>query len=71
MRSGLFIVYSLILAIGSALVGLVIGFIIAQPSAAIASILIVVGLGLLALATLIARRYRRRSRATNDDQASD
>ncbi len=59
MKRVLFIIYSCILAIGSALVGLVIGFMIMRPSATVASILVVIGLGLLVIAILIARRYRR------------
>jgi len=59
MKRVLFIIYSYILAIGSALVGLVIGFMIMRPSATVASILVVIGLGLLVIAILIARRYRR------------
>ena len=61
MKMGLFSVYSCVLGIGSALVGLVIGFMIARPTSAVASILIVIGLVFLALAVLIARRYRRKS----------
>ena len=67
MKALLFIVYSCILAIGSALVGLVIGFMIARPTSAVASILIVIGLVFLALAILIARRYRRKSRSADSE----
>ena len=67
MKALLFIVYSCILAIGSALVGLVIGFMIARPTSAVASILIVIGLVLLALAILIARRYRRKGRRVDSE----
>ena len=62
MKMGLFLLYSSVLGIGSALVGLVVGFMIARPTSAVASILIVIGLALLTLAILIARRYWRRSR---------
>jgi len=67
MNRGLFALYSCILGLGSALVGLVIGFMIVQPSAAVASILIVVGLGLLAIAILIARKLVGRSRSEHVD----
>ena len=67
MKMGLFTVYSCALGIGSALVGLVIGFMIVGPSSAVASILIVVGLILLAFAALIAHRYRRKSRSADSE----
>jgi len=67
MKTVLFIIYSSILAIGSALVGLVIGFMIVQPSAAIASILVVIGLGFLAIAILVARRYRHTTHTAGKD----
>jgi len=54
-----FIVYSCTLGIGAALVGLVIGFLIKPPSSAVASILIVIGIGFVALAALAARRFGR------------
>ncbi len=52
-----FIIYSCLLGIGSALVGLVIGFLIKPPSSAVAAILIVIGAGFVALSVLIARRF--------------
>ena len=67
MKTLLFIIYSSILAIGSALVGLVIGFMIVQPSAAVASILIVIGLCLLAISIVVARRYRRGNRIRGEE----
>jgi len=67
MKTVLFIIYSSILAIGSALVGLVIGFMIVQPSAAVASILVVIGLGFLAIAILVARRYRDTTHTASQD----
>ena len=62
METGLSFIYSCVLGIGSALVGLVVGFMIARPTSAVASILIVIGLALLTLAILIARKYRCKSR---------
>ncbi|MEA3239242.1 MAG: hypothetical protein U9Q94_05625 [Candidatus Bipolaricaulota bacterium] len=67
MKTVLFIIYSSILAIGSALVGLVIGFMIKQPSALVASILVVIGLGFLAIAILVARRYQRGNRIRGEE----
>lgn len=61
MNRGLLALYSCILGLGSALVGLVVGFMIVQPSSAVASILIVIGLALLALGILIARKLAHRS----------
>jgi len=46
---------------GAALIGLVIGFLIETPSAAITAILIVIGLLFVAAAILLARRYRKHS----------
>jgi len=54
-----FIIYSCLLGIGAALVGLVIGFLIRPPSSAVASILIVVGIGFVSLAVFLARRHER------------
>jgi len=54
-----FIVYSCLLGVGAALVGLVIGFLIKTPSSAVASILIVIGIGFVALAVFIAKRVSR------------
>jgi len=56
-----FIVYSCFLGVGAALVGLVIGFLIKPPSSAVASILIVIGIGFVALACFLARRFRKRT----------
>jgi len=67
MKTVLFIIYSSILAIGSALVGLVIGFMIKQPSAPVASILVVIGLAFLAIAILVARRYRHTTHNASED----
>jgi len=67
MNNGLFCLYSCILGIGSALVGLVIGFMIVRPSAAIASILVAIGIGFLAVAILMARGYRRRNRRADTE----
>ena len=55
-----FIVYSCLLGVGAALVGLVIGFLIKTPSSAVASILIVIGIGFVALAVFIAKRVGRK-----------
>ena len=67
MKTVMFGIYSCTLGIGSALVGLVIGFMIVQPSAAIASILVVIGLGFLAIAILVARRYRHTTHTAGKD----
>jgi len=67
MKTVLLIIYSSILAIGSALVGLVIGFMIVQPSTPVASILVVIGLGFLAIAILVARRYRHTTHTASED----
>jgi len=54
-----FVVYSFLLGIGAALVGLVIGFLIDTPPPGVASILIVIGLFFVAGAILLARRFRK------------
>jgi len=54
-----FIVYSCLLGIGAALVGLVIGFLIKTPSSAVASIVIVIGIAFIALAGFLAGRLGR------------
>lgn len=54
-----FIVYSCFLGVGAALIGLVIGFLIKSISATVASILIVIGIGFVALAVFIAKRFSR------------
>lgn len=59
MKTVRFYIYSVLLGIGAALVGLVIGFLIDTPSAAIASILIVIGLFFVAGAILLARRFKK------------
>ncbi len=62
-----FVIYSCILGIGSALVGLVVGLMIEQPSAAVASILVVIGLAFLAIAIFISHRSWKRNRNVGDD----
>lgn len=64
MKTTRFYIYSILLGIGSALIGLVIGFLIKTPSAAITAILIVIGLLFVAAAILLARRYRKHSVST-------
>ncbi len=59
MKTVRFYIYSVLLGIGAALVGLVIGFLIDTPSAAVASILIVIGLLFVAGAILLARRFKK------------
>ena len=59
MKTVRFCIYSVLLGIGAALVGLVIGFLIDTPSAAVASILIVIGLLFVAGAILLARRFKK------------
>jgi len=59
MKAVRFCIYSVLLGIGAALVGLVIGFLIDTPSTAVASILIVIGLLFVAGATLLARRFKK------------
>jgi len=54
-----FIVYSCFLGVGAALIGLVIGFLIKSTSATVASILIVIGIGFVALAVFVAKRFDR------------
>jgi ABC-type Mn2+/Zn2+ transport system permease subunit len=55
-----FIVYSCLLGIGAALVGLVIGFLIKTPSSAVASIVIVIGIAFVALACFLAGRLGKK-----------
>ncbi|MCK4599888.1 LPXTG cell wall anchor domain-containing protein [Candidatus Bipolaricaulota bacterium] len=59
MKTVRFYIYSVLLGIGAALVGLVIGFLIDTPSTAVASILIVIGLFFVAGAILLARRFKK------------
>lgn len=59
MKTVRFYIYSVLLGIGAALVGLVIGFLIDTPSATVASILIVIGLFFVAGAILLARRFKK------------
>jgi len=59
MKTVRFYIYSVLLGIGAALVGLVIGFLIDTPPAAVASILIVIGLLFVAGAILLSRRFRK------------
>jgi len=59
MKAVRFCIYSVLLGIGAALVGLVIGFLIDTPSTAVASILIVIGLLFVAGAILLARRFKK------------
>ncbi|MEA1871128.1 MAG: hypothetical protein U9N00_02915 [Candidatus Bipolaricaulota bacterium] len=59
MKTTRFCIYSILLGIGSALIGLVIGFLIKTPSAAITAILIIIGLLFVAAAVFLARRYRK------------
>lgn len=54
MSTPRFLLYTALLVAGAALVGLVIGLVIKAPPASVASILIMVGLLLIALATLVA-----------------
>jgi membrane protein DedA with SNARE-associated domain len=54
MSTPRFLLYTALLVAGAALVGLVIGLVIKTPPASVASILIMVGLLLIALATLVA-----------------
>jgi LPXTG-motif cell wall-anchored protein len=61
MKTTRFCIYSILLGIGSALIGLVIGFLIKTPSSAITAILIVIGLLFVAGAVFLARRNRKHS----------
>jgi LPXTG-motif cell wall-anchored protein len=60
MKTARFCIYSLLLGVGAALIGLVIGFLIEQPTAAVSSILTVIGIFFVGGAILLARRYRKR-----------
>lgn len=55
-----FWMYHLVWAVGAALVGLVIGFLIKTPPTAVSSVLLVMGILLLGLGWLWGRRLRRR-----------
>jgi len=61
MKTTRFYIYSILLGIGSALIGLVIGLLIKTPSAAITAILIVIGLFFVVGAVFLARRYKKHS----------
>ena len=54
MSTPRFLLYTALLVAGATLVGLVIGLVIKAPPASVASILVMVGLLLIALATLVA-----------------
>jgi len=56
-----FYAYSILLGIGAALVGLVVGLLIKPPTPAITSVLIVIGVLFIAGAILLARRLRKRA----------
>ena len=62
MRAFSFWLYQLVWAVGAALVGLVIGFLVKTPPTAVSSILLVVGLLLLAGGWLWGRKLRQRGR---------
>jgi len=62
MRTISFWLYHLVWGIGAALVGLVIGFLIKTPPTSVSSILLVIGILLLAGGALWSRRLRQRSR---------
>ena len=72
METGLSFIYSCVLGIGSALLGLVFEFMLVEPSSEVASVLIVIGAVFLCFAILIAHRYRRkRRRSTASDLRLD
>jgi ABC-type Mn2+/Zn2+ transport system permease subunit len=52
--------YSLVLALGAALVGLVIGFLIKTPPTSVSAILIAIGVAFLAFAFLMGRKLAKR-----------
>ncbi|HAF71527.1 MAG: hypothetical protein XD60_0356 [Acetothermia bacterium 64_32] len=60
MRAIGFWVYHAIWAVGAALVGLVIGFLVKTPPTAVSSVLLVIGLILLGLGGLWGRKMQRR-----------
>ena len=62
MRAFSFWLYQLVWAVGAALVGLVIGFLVKTPPTAVSSILLVIGLLLLASGWLWGRKLRQRGR---------
>ena len=62
IRTARFCIYSLLLGIGSALVGFVIGLIIRPPSTTISSILIVIGLLFVAGAIFIVQQPQKPKR---------
>jgi len=57
-----FWLYHLVWGIGAALVGLVIGFLIKTPPTSVSSILLVIGILLLAGGALWSRRLKRKGR---------
>jgi len=61
MKVTQFYAYSVLLGIGAALVGLVVGLLIKPPTAAITSVLLVIGVLFIAGAILLARRLRKRA----------
>lgn len=61
MKVTQFYPYSVLLGIGAALVGLVVGLLIKPPTPAITSVLIVIGVLFIAGAILLARRLRKRA----------
>jgi len=61
MKVTQFYIYSVLLGMGAAFVGLVVGLLIKPPTAAITSVLIVIGVLLIAGAVLLARRLRKRA----------
>ncbi len=62
MRAFSFWLYQLVWAVGAALVGLVIGFLVKTPPTTVSSILLVIGLLLLASGWLWGRKLRQRGR---------
>ncbi len=62
MRTVSFWLYHLVWAVGAALVGLVIGFLIKTPPTAVSSILLVIGILLLVGGWLWGRRLRQGGR---------
>lgn len=62
MNAFTFWLYHLALGIGAALVGLVIGFLVKTPPTSVSSILLVIGLLLLAGGAFWSRRLRQKGR---------
>ena len=61
MKVTQFYSYSVLLGMGAALIGLVVGLLIKPPTAAITSVLMVIGGLLLAGSIFLARRFRKRA----------